>query len=276
MNTVRQRGFALLIVLLVMTALAAVLSALVISLTTDLRQTAVRVNDSKAFWLAEAGIEKATWDLKTPSGSGGQGENWTTAGTGTMESFGDGTYNMMVVNWDFALSANDATVTATSSHNSDDPELAIDDNLSTQWSSDNVPSNGNPESITVQFPYQLTINKAKFVSPSTSSRARDYEWQVSTDGINFTTVFTGNDVAFNAAGVTNEFSAQANVTHLRLKVTKDGQGSPNRVSISTLEVGGKKITSTGTVNSLSKTLEQTIVADDSTQTAYDEIDWNEL
>jgi urease alpha subunit len=50
--------------------------------------------DDKLFWLAEAGIQKAVWNLVTTVGQGGEGLNWTT--TGTTESLGDGTYTMVV------------------------------------------------------------------------------------------------------------------------------------------------------------------------------------
>ena len=270
----KQEGFVLLLTLLIMTSLSAIAGALVVSLTADFRQVAIRANDAKAFWIAEAGVEKAIWNLKTPVVSGGLGENWTTLGM--TENLAGGNYLMEVTDWDFALSANGTTVAATSSGSGTGPQDAIDNNSLTYWESNAVPSNGNPQDLTLHFPYPMTINKAKFVSPSTGSRARSYLWQVSPDNITYTTVFTGSNVAYNAAGTTNDFTAVSNVNYLRFRVTRDGQGSPNRVRISTIEVMGKKIISTGTINSLSRQLQQTTVVDDSTQTSYDERDWNEI
>ncbi len=274
MKIENSRGFVLLLTLLIMASLSAVAGGLIVALTTNFREIAVRTNDAKAFWLSEAGIEKAIWNLKTPPGSGGMGENWTTPGT--IENLGGGNYSMVVVVWDFALSTHGATIAATSSGGGTTPQDAIDNNASTYWESNAAPSIAVPQNLTVHFPQQLTINKAKFTAPTTGARPQDYVWQVSSDGINFTTVFTGNNVAFNASGVTDEFSAQSNVNYLRLSVTQDGAGVPNSVRIKALEVNGNKITSTGTVNSLTRKLEQTVVVDDTTQTSYDEIDWNEI
>lgn len=50
---------------------------------------------AKAFYTAEAGINKAIWYLATPVGSGGMGEAWRT--TGSSESFGEGIYYFSVL-----------------------------------------------------------------------------------------------------------------------------------------------------------------------------------
>jgi len=341
-----KKGFVLLLTLLIMASLAAITGALIFSLTTDFRQIGVRSKDAKALWLSEAGIEKATWYLKTPPARGGQGENWTTAGLA--ENLGDGNYLVKVDPWDFALSTNGSTASASSASFNSQPANAIDNNNQTYWESSTKPTVANPQTLTVQFSYPLVINKIKFrpiadsgggggggggdgclppgpvvrclldglacmspppgqfcpgidavICPTSTFRhccwrRRDdcaggappvpaggsgrmnYEWQVSSDGTNFTTIFTGANVSLVSPEITDEFGAQSGVKYLRLKVTDSGRASPSHVGISTLTVVGNKITSTGTADSLTRKVEQTVVVDDNTQTAYDEIDWNEI
>ena len=96
---------------------------------------------------------------------------------------------------------------------------------------------------------------------------------MSSDGINYTTV---KDVKNNSnTDRTDEFSATTNVNYLKLNVTKIGGGSDG-VRIATLETIGSKITSTGTVSVMNRKLVRTVVVDDATQTAAEEIDWNEI
>ena len=337
----KKTGFVLLLTLLIMASLAAIAGALIFSLTTDFRQISVRSKDAKAIWLSEAGIEKATWYLKTPVGVGGQGENWTTAGL--TENFGDGNYLVKVEPWDFALSANGTTSTSSSFTSLHDSSNAIDNNTGTYWESSAKPTTTSPQTLTVQFSYPLVINKIRFkanadassgggclpaaavlwclptgttcmqpppqfacpqvalscppgqtstccfrrrdidceegggdAAPVAGTNLMDYEWQASWDGTNFTTFFTGTDVPIAVPEITNEFAAQSGVKYLRLKVTDSGRGGPGYVGISTLSVVGNKITSTGTADTLMRKVEQTVVVDDITQTAYDEIDWNEI
>lgn len=236
-------------------------------------------NDSQALWLAEAGLQKAIWNLKTPASGGGQGENWTTAGT--TESLGSGSYTMGVVRYDFALSTNGSSAAASSSNGSSTPNRAIDNNSTTFWESGGNVSSGNPGVITVTFPYALTLNKARFFVPSgsTANIPRDYTWQVSTDGSTFSTVVT---VTGNlSADVTHTFNAVANANHLRLRVTRTRTNN-RRVRIATLEAIGSKITSTGALtaggNTTTRVISQTAVVDDASpqsQVAYIQPDWVE-
>lgn len=267
-----ESGVILVLVFIIMATLTAIVGTFLYMTSTQLKGSAYGVVSAKAFWLAEAGLQKAVWNLKTPVSSGGQGENWTT--TGTSENLGDGSYTMVVGRWDFALADNGASATASSSQPGSGPARAIDGNDATRWQSDNTPSSASPESITIAFPYTLTINKVRFVATQVQNRPKDYSWQVSTDGTSFTTVATVTDNS--NTDVTNTFTAASNVNHLRLRVTATG-GTTNRpVRIGTLEAVGSKITSTGTVSALSRKIEQTVVADHDTQTAFDEVDWNEI
>lgn len=239
--------------------------------------------DAKLFWLAEAGEQKGIWNLMTPAGSGGQGEGWTTAGT--TESLGDGSYTMVVSRYDFALSANGSSSSATSSNGSNVPANAIDGNDSTYWQSATKPTPDEPDKppqeIIITFPYNLTINKVRFLVPSGSSQQapRDYTWAVSADGSSYTTVVTTTNSS--ALDVTDTFSAQSDVKYLKLRVTKINGGSIG-VRIATLEAIGSKITSTGTIttggDTYTRQVTRTVVADDASpqnQVAYYEPDWQE-
>jgi len=240
--------------------------------------------DAQALWLAEAGLHKAAWNLMTPAGSGGQGENWTTAGT--TETLGAGSYTMVVARDDFALATHGATasdnpVQTNATHN---PAKAIDGDGATYWESHGQPGSGNnndgPQDLIIAFPYPLTINKVRFLASSAATRPRDYTWAVSTNGSSYTTVVTITNNA--ATDVTDTFVAQTNVSYLRLRTTRDGQNSPEVVRILTLEAIGSTITSTGTIttggNTLTRAVTQTVVADDGSpqnQVVYFEPDWVE-
>ncbi|MBI3332823.1 MAG: discoidin domain-containing protein [Candidatus Omnitrophica bacterium] len=155
----------------------------------------------------------------------------------------------------------------------------MDGNGATFWESADVPTPGNPQFITVAFPYPLTINKVRFVAPNQPTKPKDYSWQVSSDNVTYSTV--AGAANNGAADVTDTFVAQPNVNYLRLRVTQPGS-SRSRVRISTLEAIGSKVTSTGTISSggsaLTRKVTQTLVADDGSpesQKAYLEPDWSE-
>ena len=188
---------------------------------------------------------------------------------------------MVVARQDFALAANGATASdnPAQTNSSIGPAKAIDGDNSTYWESLNNPSNVNPQSIIIAFPYPLTINKVRFIAPTATNRPRNYTWAVSADGSSYTTVVTVTNNG--STDVTDTFSAQSNVSYLRLSVTREGSGS-NKIRVATLEAIGSKITSTGTVaatgQNYTRTVIQTVVADDGSpqnQVAYYEPDWSE-
>jgi len=238
------------------------------------------ISDSQALWLAEAGLQKAVWNLKTPVAGGGQGENWVSAGT--TENLGSGSYAMVVSRWGFALAANGSSASSSSAQGVNVAANAIDGDDATYWESVNQPTPANPEEIIIAFPYTLIINKVRFLISAVSDMSpRNYTWEVSTDGVAYAIVVNVNNNV--NPDVTDTFTAAANVNYLKLKVTSVGvvvpprgpPGSPS-VRIATLEAIGAKITSIGSVHEISRKIEQTVIADDATQTAFDEIDWNEI
>ena len=269
----RENGAVLILTFIVMAALIAITAAFLSMASVQLKGSGYDVVSSKALWLAEAGLQKAVWYLETPVGSGGYGEDWTTAGT--TETLGNGSYTMVVARWDFALAANDASSSTSSENGSYVAANAIDGNDLTYWQSTNKPVPGNSEEIIITFPSILTINKVRFLVPPGSSQQapKDYTWGVSSDGINYTTVVSCNNN--NNTDVTDTFTAVYSVKYLKLNIAKIGGDSGGAI-IATLEAIGSKITSLGTVSVMNRKIEQTAVADDATQTAADEIDWNEI
>lgn len=276
-----RKGSVMVMTLATMLFLVSLAGAFLFAAGTFALHSGWEETDAKIFWLAEAGLQKAIWNLMTPAGSGGQGETWTTAGT--TENFGDGSYTMGVSRYDFALASNGSSASdnPAQGNSSIGPAKAIDRNDSTYWESAGEPKNNSPQDMIIAFPYALNINKVRFLAPSSATRPRDYTWAVSTDGgTNYTTVVTVNNNA--ATNVTNTFSVQTGVTHVRLRTTRDGQGNPKNVRVSTLEAIGSKITSTGTVttggNTYTRQVQQTVAADDASpqnQVAYYESDWQE-
>ena len=111
------------------------------------------------------------------------------------------------------------------------------------------------------------------MAPDYQKRPKEYEWQVSTDGVSYTTVFSSS---IGTMDETNEFTAVGNVNYLRLWVSKIGGGALEEgMQVSTVEAIGSKITSTGSVDVMDRQIEQTVAVDDATETAYDQIDWDE-
>lgn len=278
-----QRGVILISTFIILVALTSMMVVFLFLTSVQTVGVGAGIPDSKALWLAEAGLQKAIWNLKTPTGSGGQGESWTT--TGTTENLADGSYTMVVSRYDFALASNGGSASASTENGSNVALNAIDGNDSTYWESTTQPSAGNSEQIIVPFPYPLTINKVRFFVPNgTEHTPKNYTWEVSSNGTSYTVVATVNNNS--ARDVTDEFTAASDVNYLKLNVTQVGivvpaggpPGSP-RVRIATLEAIGSKITSTGTVGSTPRQISQTVVADDGSpqnQVAYHQIDWTEI
>ena len=92
--TFRGKG-NLLVTFILLVAVAAVFMSFFFVLIGRARNVPLEKNRVRAFYVAEAGIQKAIWDLTTPTGLGGQGTAWRTAGS--TESFGGGQYTISVL-----------------------------------------------------------------------------------------------------------------------------------------------------------------------------------
>jgi Tfp pilus assembly protein PilX len=144
------KGAALLLTLIVMITLTSVVGAYLGFVQGSARSTGAQISDRQAIYLAEAGLQKAVWNLMRTVANGGQGENWTTAGT--TESLGDGSYTMEVQKWDWALAANNSTASSNSEVVGFEAAKAIDDNVATYWESNGKPQFSNPKNLTIAFP----------------------------------------------------------------------------------------------------------------------------
>jgi hypothetical protein len=89
----KKPGNIMLTFLLVM-VFALVLSSLFFVQGGRLRSVTGGSNYLKALYIAEAGLNKAMWNLATPASSGGKGVYWRASGT--MESYAGGEYRMSV------------------------------------------------------------------------------------------------------------------------------------------------------------------------------------
>lgn len=84
----------ILVVFVVLIAMAALLYSFIMLQATRLTESGSKTSESKAFYVAEAGLNKAIWYLQTPSSEGGQGTSWRTSGFS--QSFGDGIYTFSI------------------------------------------------------------------------------------------------------------------------------------------------------------------------------------
>ncbi len=279
-----MRGMALVMVLAFMILFATMATLLVFAASVFVKNSGWEQVDHEVFWIAEAGLQKAIWNLKTRVANGGQGQNWTTAGT--LENLANGSYTMVVNAWDYALAANGATAAATSSSIGNPASNAIDNNGLTFWESNAAPSVAVPQNLIITLPYAITVNRVRFLSNSMQTLPQNYSWAVSTNGVAYTTVLTvnnNNNVDSDIFNGPDIFIAQPNVRFLRLQTTQDGNGNPARVRIATLEINGRRITSTGRITTggitIARTVRQTVVTNDGlpqNEVAYYQPDWVEL
>lgn len=279
----KPEGFVLIMVLALMIVLISLVGGFLYATSILVLNNGWEETDAKVLWLAEAGLQKGIWYLKTPAPTG-KGEDWPSSSTQTLtENLGDGSYTMVVARWDFALSSNSSTASATSSVAGHAASSAIDNNDTTYWESSSVPTPSNSQELTVTFPYALTLNKVRFLVPfgSTNNHPRRYSWNVSSDGSSWNTVLDHTSSNNSSLDVTDVFSAASNVRYLQLHVERTGSGSAH-VRIATLEAIGSKITSTGSItaggNTITRVVSQTVVTDSDSpqnQVAYYEPDWVE-
>jgi hypothetical protein len=267
-----QRGAVFILSFMVLVTLTSVVASYLYTTSVATKSAGFGEVDDQSVWLSEAGLHKAIWNLMTTTGGGGQGEDWTTAST--TENLGAGSYTMVVERWDWALAANGGTAAATSEEPGHEADKVIDGDDVTYWETVTKPLPPGYEHVTITFPYTLTVNKVRYYASDAQKSPKEYEWQVSTDGVSFTTVFSS---ATGGTDETNEFSPETNVNYLRLYVTKIGGGAKaDGMKVHTVEALGSKITSTGTVGDISRKIEETIAVDDATTYAYEQIDWAEI
>lgn len=111
----KKNGFVLLLSIVIMIVLSAIVAGLIVNLTTDIRGTAVQMNDAKAFWIAEAGIADAVKRLKNSEitlSVGGSNSSISNV------SFGGGTYSVSMTR-----PVSDVVLTSTGTYNSQSRQI---------------------------------------------------------------------------------------------------------------------------------------------------------
>ena len=266
-----KRGAVLLLNFIILVSLISMIIPFLHMINIETKVSGDRLIETQLVCLAEAGMQKAIWNLKTPIGQGGQGEDWSTGGT--TEGFGGGTYTMEAQRFDWALAENNCVASATDTVPGHDPQSVIDGDDSTYWQTPDKPVRPQFEAVTLAFPSPLTLSKVHLVIPPGAGihKPKEYYWEVSSNGVDYTEVFHEKKNLLDER--TDVFPPVSNVNYLRLKITKVQGGSGTEVQIGTVEVITHKIVSTASLGGFTCTIEQTVIADESTQTAADQIDW---
>ncbi|PKP57985.1 hypothetical protein CVT91_09475 [Candidatus Atribacteria bacterium HGW-Atribacteria-1] len=88
-----QKGMALLTTLIFVFILVTFAVALLTMTSNDTKLSALQRDSTEAFYIAEAGIEKAFWYLNTSTTNGGKGLDWRTDGVYLEETYPDGSTN---------------------------------------------------------------------------------------------------------------------------------------------------------------------------------------
>ena len=101
-----QKGMALLTTLIFVFILVTFAIALLIMTSNDTKLSALQRDSTKAFYIAEAGIEKTLYDLKKDYESDQDWDNGINGYTSSEVSFGEGTYTVTLSN----LSSNNVTI----------------------------------------------------------------------------------------------------------------------------------------------------------------------
>ena len=277
-----RKGMVLILAFIILTTLTAVVVGFIYLASTQLKGSGYDAASNKALWLAEAGIEKAIWYLQT----GGLGIAGTTAASGPItEELGNGSYTIEVVDWDFASSTNGAVASdypVTTQVNCDKANDVNPDgtaNNTTYWESSGVPDGNaaNYQYLIIHFPYTIQLNRVWFRVPdgSTDNIPYSYTWSYSANGTTWT---QWTAVAANVSGgVYYQGNLTGNINWLRFCIVRT-KTAGSKARIATISALGKKITSTGTVSAISRTIERTVVVKQTTQTGYGyaEPDWTEI
>ncbi len=89
-----RKGFMIPMAFILVVAMVVIVGSITIITTTGIRNISQRVEDEKALYIAEAGMNKAIWYLTNPPEEGGMGIDWRTSGV--TEEFGGGSYTISI------------------------------------------------------------------------------------------------------------------------------------------------------------------------------------
>jgi len=93
-DTRYEKGAVLLFTLMVMIVLTSVVGAYLGFVQASTKSTGAQIADSQAIYLAEAGLQKAVWNIVTPVPQGGWGKFGAGQSRSEEASFGAGTYSV--------------------------------------------------------------------------------------------------------------------------------------------------------------------------------------
>jgi len=247
----QQRGAALLTTFLLMLVLSGLALAVGIFSNNSLVGGKSQLHDAQAFYIAEAGLQRARQQLVA--------ENWS-AGSSYTESFGAGQYEVSIVdNGDstYTLTSNayipdstntiaqrqavassvavttgsgnlslDATASASSSKGSNTPEQANDDGAGTYWQAN---TQGDGEWLAMDYSSATTVDQI-VVKENDKIAGVNIQW--STDGSSWTTV-SGLSVTESPAKTWTCTFTAASKRYFRGVFT--ASGSQQRVSVEEFE-----------------------------------------
>ncbi len=84
----------MLLTFILMVGLSMIVGSVVYLTSTGIKNIGYYVNRAKALYIADGGLQKALWYLKTPASQGGMGSEWRT--TGYTENFSGGSFTIYV------------------------------------------------------------------------------------------------------------------------------------------------------------------------------------
>lgn len=96
MRSGNKRKGNILLVFIMVVALASIVFSFLTLMSTRLLESGARTSEYQAFNVAEAGLNKAIWLIRTPVSDGGNGPTWRTSGT--TNSYGYGSYTFSITN----------------------------------------------------------------------------------------------------------------------------------------------------------------------------------
>lgn len=86
----------ILITFIMITALSIMVFSFISLMLVRLKDSGQRVSEAKAFYIADAGLEKAFWYLSAATADGGKGVSWRISGSS--EGYAGGTYTFSIIN----------------------------------------------------------------------------------------------------------------------------------------------------------------------------------
>ena len=108
-----RKGFTLITTFVFMLTMALMVTSFLDVNAAEVRELKGRLDETKAFCFAEAGLDKGQWMIMIPPSEGGGGKNYVTPPGGLTESFDEGKYTVII-----EKKGNNRTITSTGTYGS--------------------------------------------------------------------------------------------------------------------------------------------------------------